>query len=171
MEIESGAPTDAALAALSAALDRLIGVVESGGLDHLDDLGLVGFLQSVRNRMPLVDHGALGEAGSRDLAGVLCQGRLSRVLTQALRISAGEAVRRVRAAEQLGVRTSMLGDSVPPLRPVLAAAQREGTVTPEQASLVLAGLARVDREGFDPAAIAAGERRSPPTRRRSVRGT
>jgi hypothetical protein len=57
---------------------------------------------------------------------------LSRVLTQALRISPGEAHRRVRAAEGLGQRVSMLGAPLPPVRPVLAAAQRDGAVTPDQ---------------------------------------
>lgn len=149
------------LTVLSRALTDLVATVEAGGLDALDDLGLVGFLREfevVRNRMPLVDHRALRDAEDRNLAERSGQGRLTRVLTQALRISPGEAARRVRAAEQLGEQTSMLGEPVPPQRPVLAAAQRDGSVTPEQASLVLAGLAKVDREGFEPAAVEAGER-------------
>jgi Domain of unknown function (DUF222)/HNH endonuclease len=149
-----------ALTVLAAALDEVVGVVEDGGLDHLDTAEFVSFLQgfeAIRNRMPLVDHRALRDAESRDLAGALCQGRLSRVLTQALRISAGEAHRRVRAAEDLGDRVSMLGEPLPPVRPVLAAAQRDGSVTPEQVNIVLTGLAKVDRVGYDPAQIAAGE--------------
>jgi len=149
-----------ALAGLSAALDQLIEAVEAGGLDHYDTPDLVEFLQDfeqVRNRLPVVDHRVVRDALERDLAGTLCQGRLTRVLTQALRIGPGEAARRVRAAEQLGERVSMLGQSVPPVRPVLAAAQRAGTVTPEQVGIVLVGLAKVDRSGYDPAEVTHGE--------------
>ena len=153
-------PVNVALAALSGALDGLVAAVHDGGLDHLGTADLVLFLQrfeQVRNRMSLVDHRALGDAERRDLAGSLCQGRLSRVLQQALQISAGEAGRRVRAAEQLGFRTSMLGEPLPPARPVLAEAQREGRVTPEQVSIVLSCLGRVDRQGTGPEALARGE--------------
>jgi hypothetical protein len=153
-------PADEALTALASALDGLVKVVESGGLDHFDTAGFVGFLQEferVRNRLPLVDHRMLRDAEQRDLAGVLCQGKLSRVLTQALRISAGEAHRRVRAAEQLGDRVSMLGEPSPPTRRVLAAAQRDGVVTPDQVNIIVTGLGKVDRVGYDPADIAAGE--------------
>jgi hypothetical protein len=153
-------PVDQLLTRLTAALDELVGVVEAGGLEHLDTGEFVVFLQefeAVRNRMPLVDHRALRDAEARDLAGTLCQGRLSRVLTQALRISSGEANRRVRAAEGLGKRVSMLGEPLPPVRPVLAAAQRDGAVTPDQVNMVLTGLAKVDRAGYDPAGVAEGE--------------
>lgn len=160
MELGEATPVGQALTALSAALDQLTAAVEAGGLDHYDTAGFVGFLQefeSVRNRMPLVDHRLLRDAEARNLAESLCQGRLSRVLTQALRISAGEANRRIRASEQLGGRVSMLGEPLPPLRPTLAAAQRAGTITPEQVNIVLTGLAKVDRPGYDPAQVAQGE--------------
>jgi len=41
---------------------------------------------------------------------------------------------------------------------VLAAAQRAGAVTPEQVDLIARGLGSVDRRGFDPADLEAGER-------------
>lgn len=153
-------PAGQALAALASALDALVVAVEAGGLDHYDTSEFVEFLRGferVRNRMPLVDHRVLRDAEQRDLAGALCQGRLSRVLTQALRISAGEANRRVRAAEQVGDRVAMTGEALAPVRPVLAAAQREGDVTPEQVAIVLTGLAKVDRAGYDPAEVRHGE--------------
>jgi hypothetical protein len=52
------------------------------------------------------------------------------VLTSLLRLSPGEAHRRVKAAAAVGPRRSMLGESLQPTRPVLAAAQRAGEVTP-----------------------------------------
>jgi hypothetical protein len=44
-----------------------------------------------------------------------------------------------------------------PVRPHLAAAQRTGELTSEQVGIVERALSRVDRPGFDPAAIDAGE--------------
>jgi hypothetical protein len=153
-------PVDLALDQLSVDLDHLVKLVEDGGLDGLDDAGLVGFLQGferVRTRLPLVDHGVIADANLRQLSDVLCQANLARVLTSALRISAGEAARRVRAAENLPGRMSMTGQPLDPIRPHLAAAQRNGEISPEQVDIVTRALAKVDRPGFDPADIAAGE--------------
>src|SRR4051812_28206480 len=109
MEIEGGqdsgaTPVDHALDALSTALDHLVKVVEDGGLDGYDQAGLLGFARSfeqVRRRSVLVDHRlvrACRPGGSRrpwrsPSTGVL--------LGWLLRVSRGEAGRRVRAAEQL----------------------------------------------------------------------
>ena len=89
-----------ALAGLVAALDGLIGAASNGALEQLDDSGLVAVLQGferVRNRMPLVDHQLVAAVSDRGLAERYCQGRVPRLLVQALRISAAEAGRRVRA--------------------------------------------------------------------------
>ena len=51
----------------------------------------------------------------------------------------------------------MLGQLLDPLRPHLAAAQRTGEINTEQVSIIERALARVDRPGFDPADITAGE--------------
>ncbi|GAA1825985.1 hypothetical protein JOF54_002367 [Microlunatus capsulatus] len=158
---EDETPVGRRLAALADALAGLVDEVEGGGLDHLDAAGLVAFLQdleTVRNRLPLVDHRALRDAADRDVAGALGQGRLTRLLTAALRISAGEAHRRVRASEQVGLRVTALGQPAPPIRPALAAAQRAGEVTPEQVDVVCRGLAHVDLPGYDAAAVTEGER-------------
>ena len=80
-----------------------------------------------------------------------------RVLMSVLRLSPGEASRRVRAAAAVGERTSMLGQPLPPLRPHLALAQHAGKVSPEQVSIIERALAQVDRRGFDPVDIDKGE--------------
>ena len=150
-----------ALADVGSALDALVEAGEAGGLESVDDLGLVGFLREferVRNRMSLVDHRAIRDGQARRLPETLTQTSMARVLTQALRISAAEAGRRVRAAEAVGARVSMLGEPLDPVRPVLAAAQRAGLVTPEQVHIVCGALQQVDRPGFDPADVEAGER-------------
>src|SRR5829696_3155250 len=96
---------DLALDVLSTDLDHLIKIVEDGGLFSYDNAGLVGFMQSferLRNRLPLIDHRAIIDAQRRTLADALTQGSLNRVLVQSLRLSPGEAARRVYAAEALG---------------------------------------------------------------------
>ena len=113
-------PVDLALDQLNVGLDHLVKLVEDGGLETLDDAGLVGFLhgfEQLRNRLPLVDHSVIGEATRRNLAETLCQSTLARMLTVTLRLSPVEAARRVRAAEAVGPRTSMLGQPLQPVRP------------------------------------------------------
>ncbi len=157
----TGVPVLLALDALSTSLDHVVKIVEDGGLDDLDSSELVEFFQSfeqVRNRLPLVDHSLIHAADRRDLPQLLCQGSMRRVLASALRISKAEAARRVRAAEAVGRRVSPLGEQLAPVRPQLAAAQRSGSITPEQVGIVERALGQVDRRGFDPADIDAGER-------------
>ncbi|WP_375430713.1 DUF222 domain-containing protein [uncultured Friedmanniella sp.] len=148
------------LSMLNAGLDELIAAVDDGELGSFDDQELIGFLQRLekhRNQMPVVDHAMLAEAESRRLADRLTQPNLVRVLVGALRLSSREAQSRVKAAEAVGPRTTMAGERLEPIRPVLAAAQRNGQVTPEQVQLIVRALSQVDRPGFDPAQVDAGE--------------
>ena len=114
-------------------------------------------LEQTRNRIPLIDHALIGDAETRNLPEALTQPSMIRVLMSVLRLSPGEASRRVRAAAAVGERTSMLGQPLAPLRPHLAAAQQAGRVSPEQVSIIERALAQVDRRGFDPADIDKGE--------------
>src|SRR3954463_2848817 len=110
MDIEAGQAREAtsidhALDALSTALDHLVTVVEDGGLDAYDDSGLLGFARSfeqVRRRSGLVDHRLVRDLESRRVAETVGQPSTGALLAWLLRISRGEAGRRVRAAEQLG---------------------------------------------------------------------
>ena len=123
-------------------------------------MGLVGFMQEfeqARNLMSLIDHDIIAAAERLDLPTLLCQGSMRRVLTSVLSVSRGEAARRVRAAEAVGPRTSMLGEVLEPVRPVLAAAQQAGEVSAEKVDIIERALDKVDRRGFDPADIKAGE--------------
>ncbi|HEY5784334.1 MAG TPA: DUF222 domain-containing protein [Microlunatus sp.] len=86
---------------------------------------------------------------------MLSERTMNRVLTNGLRLSPGEAARRVRAAEHLADRTSMTGEPLTPIRPHLATAQRDGLVTPEQVTLIDTALRKVKH--CDPAAVEAGE--------------
>ena len=158
MEISAvglGEPTavDLALAAHEASLDHLIKLVEDGGLGDHDDLGLVAVMQRferLRNRLALVDHRFVTDGETRRLPETLAQRSMTVVLAHALRLSHGEAARRVRAAEQVGERQAMTGQELRPLRPALAAAQRSGTASPEQVDICVRALGTVDHRGFDP---------------------
>jgi hypothetical protein len=153
-------PVDHALDHCEVDFEHLLKVVEGGDLDHYDDVDYVGFMQKyerMRNRMALVDHRVIRDGVDRKLPETLTQKSMQRVLTSALRISEAEASRRVRAAEKVGDRVSMRGEPLAPVRARLAAAQRAGEVSPEQANIILTGLAKVDRPGFDPADVDAAE--------------
>ena len=160
MDLGGRAAVDAAFDALTVCFEHLLKLVEDRALDEFDNAGLVGFFQGFerfRNRLPLVDHQAIGAAGRRDLPGELCQANLTRLLTGMLRISPAEAARRVRAAEALSERLGMTGQPLGPVRPHLAAAQRDGEVSAEQVDIVASALSKVAGPGFDPADVEAGE--------------
>src|SRR3954453_7771073 len=148
MDIEGGqsggaTPVDHALDALSTALDHLVKIVEDGGLDAYDQAGLLGFARSfeqVRRRSTLVDHRLVRDLETRRVAETLTQPSTGALLAWLLRVSRGEARRRVRAAEQLGERVTMTGAPLPPLRPALARAVRAGEVGPEQVDVCLRAL-------------------------------
>lgn len=153
-------PVDHALDQLITSFDHLLKVAEDGGLDHYDTSQLCGFLQSFerfRNRLALIDHRAITEGIGRGLPEALTQPSMRQVLVQLLRLSPAEAARRVSTAEACGQRVSMLGEALAPVRPHLAAAQREGEVSPEQVHIISHALAKVDRTGFDPGDVEAGE--------------
>ena len=124
-------PVDLALEQLTLGVDHLVKLLEDGGLDHYDNPGFVTFTQDfekIRNRIPLADHRIVADAERRNLPEVLTQPNLVRMLMSTLRLSPGEASRRVRAAAAVGDRQSMLGEPLTPIRPHLAAAQRTGEI-------------------------------------------
>ncbi len=156
----AASPLRGAMDGLDTALQHLIKVVEDGALGDLGAVSLVGFLQEFEqfcNQLPVVDRAAIQYGMEHDIPNVLNERSMSQVLTRGLRLSATEARRRVRSAEQLGDRRSMTGEPLTPIRPHLAAAQRTGEITPEQVAIIDQALRGLDRRGFDPAEIEAGE--------------
>ena len=139
-------------------LNKTLADPEHSGLDNAQLIAAMQRLEEIRNRIPLADHSLIREGESRDLPEALTQPSMIRVLMSVLRLSPGEASRRVRAAAAVGERTSMLGQPLAPLRPHLAVAQQAGRVSPEQVSIIERALAQVDRRGFNPADIDKGER-------------
>jgi len=153
-------PLQHALDGFATAFDHLFKIVDDGALDDLDAHGLVAFAQdfeTIRNRMPGVDHLVIRAGLDRDVPRSLCQRAMGRVLADALHISPAHAARRVRAAEHLSERSTLCGQPLPPWRRHLAEAQRRGDVTPDQVMIIDQALREVDGRGFDPADIGAGE--------------
>jgi hypothetical protein len=160
-DVDYATTLDNALTQYATGLDQLIKVLANPSLSTLDQdrfIEVMQDLEQTRNRIPLIDHALIGDAENRHLPDALTQPSMIRVLMSVLRLSPGEAARRVRAAAAVGPRTSMLGQPLPPLRPHLAAAQQAGRVGTEQVAIIERALAQVDRRGFDPAAIEEGER-------------
>jgi hypothetical protein len=117
-----------ALSRAHAALDELQDL-ELTGLSEEALLGYWRELERLRRRLPSVEHGLVLEAETRGLA-FACQARSTAAMLRAmLRLDAGEAAARVRAAEAAGSRRTLTGQPLPPIHPVLAAAQAARSVT------------------------------------------
>ena len=123
-------PLQAAVDAVDAAVEDLIKAVEAdlGGLGAFSLVGLLQRLETVRNKLPVVDRTIIQYGTEQGVPGVLSARSMRQVLMGGLRLSAGEAGRRAKAASQLADRHSQLGEPLEPLRPHVAAAQRAGLV-------------------------------------------
>ncbi|MCW2803238.1 MAG: endonuclease, partial [Propionibacteriaceae bacterium] len=105
-------PVDHALDQLRVAMGHLGKAVEDGGLDHYDIPGLLGFVvefERVRNGAALVDHRVVADCERRQVADGANARTTRALLADLLRISDGEAARRVRAAEAVGDRSTLQG--------------------------------------------------------------
>ena len=154
----AASPLPAAVDQVRVAVQHLTKLVDDGALTDLGAVSLVEFLQGweqVRNTMPVIDRAAIQFGIENEVPKTLSERSMTQVLTGGLRLSAVEALRRVKAAEHLAERHSVLGEPLPPLRPHLAAAQRAGTITCEQVSIIDTALRGVDR--CDPAKVDDGE--------------
>jgi hypothetical protein len=151
---------DVALDTLENALSNLISTVNTGGLDHLQADQKVAVWQrfeSIRNRLPLVDHGLIAAAESAELPRKYCCATTIQFLVRMVQLSHGEAASRVRAAAALGSRTSMLGERLEPQLPQLAVLQRDGAVSAEKVQIVERAMDKLTRAGLDPEAVAKAE--------------
>lgn len=152
--VEGATELDHVLAELEAAQEHWTKLVENGLLAGVGDAQFVDAVQRrerIRNRDAVADHGVIRDAAERGLPQALGQPSMVDVLVWALRLSRGEAVRRVRAAGAVGERRTMTGEPLAPLRPALAEAQRAGLASPEQVDICVRAIASVDHRGFDPA--------------------
>ena len=154
-------PIGTALTTLTQALDEVISLAEHDGLAVLDDECFASFtqdLEKVRNRIGLVDHSIVHQADTRNIGHRWMMRNTTGWLRRLLHISPQEARGRLKAAEAITPRTTMLGESLPAQRPELAAAFRAGTLNPQQLNRAVDTLAALDRGGIDPADTAKAEK-------------
>jgi hypothetical protein len=117
----------------------LISAIESAGLDQLEAAEKVAVwqrLETLRNKLPLIDHGLIAQAEASDLPHEYCCSTITQFLVRVLQLSPGEAAARVRAAAALAPRISMLGEPLEPQLTRLAALQRDGAVSVEKVAIV-----------------------------------
>ena len=85
---------------------------------------------------PAVDHRLIHQLTSQGTPAELGAKSWPGVLSEALRISTGEAKRRIKQAGLLGPRRAMTGESLPPKLPNVAAGQARGEIGPEHVRII-----------------------------------
>jgi hypothetical protein len=138
MSTGGGSDREAIMAAydeLEAAHEK-VAALSYDGLTHPELVALQSRRETMRRREPVVDHQIINrlaaEADPQTLGGT----SLADVLATGLRISKGEARRRIKDAELLGPRQSITGEPLPPRLPNVAAAQQRGDIGPEHLRII-----------------------------------
>jgi hypothetical protein len=90
-------------------------------------LRLLERLERTRRRLPVVEHALINQL-SRQASSEELGGKLAHALANRLRISRGEAGRRIHEAEDLGPRQSVTGEPLSPRLEATAAGQRDGQI-------------------------------------------
>jgi hypothetical protein len=138
MDIAAGSDRGALVAGVDMILAGLAMVQTSSAdeLTHPELLAQMDRLKSVVWALPAVEHRILArlaaEASPTELGGT----SLADVLATRLRISKGEARRRIKLAELLGPRRAMSGEPLPPKLPNVAAAQQRGDIGAEHVKVI-----------------------------------
>jgi Domain of unknown function (DUF222) len=99
-------------------------------------LAIQNRLETGYRRQPAVDHKLIHQLTSQSTPTELGAKSWPKVLSEALRISNGEAKRRIKQAALLGPRTALTGEPLEPLLPNVAAAQERGVIGPEHIRLI-----------------------------------
>jgi hypothetical protein len=126
----SASDREAILAAydeLDAAFDKVLGH-SLDVLTHSELLTLQSRMERNLRRAPAVEHRILNRLATEASPTALGGTSLADVLATRLRISKGEARRRIEDAEKLGARTALTGEPLEPLWPNTAAAQARDCV-------------------------------------------
>jgi Domain of unknown function (DUF222) len=93
-------------------------------------------LEKGYRRQPMVDHRLIHQLTSHSTPAELGAKSWRSVLCEALRISAGEATRRIKHAELLGPRTALTGEPLAPALPNVSAAQERGEIGSEHVHII-----------------------------------
>ena len=151
---------DEALDTFDTALTDLIDTFETGGLDQLsadEKVAVWQRFETLRNRLPIVDHSLIADAEANHLSEEYCSSSINQFLIRVLHLSPAEAATRIRAAAALGPRTTMLGEKLEPLLPQLAALQQQGVVSTEKVQIVERAMHKLSRHDLDPEAVETAE--------------
>jgi hypothetical protein len=98
-------------------------------------LALLENCETFRRQLPAVEHPLINQVGAQASETEL-GGKLASALANRLRISRGEASRRIHEAEDLGPRTGITGEPLPPRLEATAAAQRAGAIAPAHVAVI-----------------------------------
>ena len=94
-------------------------------------------------RLPTFDHGAVAALVSSGVYADLGCRNTAAVLVETVRLSPGEAASRVRAGKELGPRVDFTGGAMPPLYPVVSAAQVAGDISVSHARAVTSTVHKI----------------------------
>jgi len=129
------AEATAAVDALDAAFDTLAGLpLET--LPHRDQLTILDRLEVLRRRHPALDHRLLAHLAAHASPIALGAKSMADVLAERLRLSSGEARRRLAEAEDLGPRRAITGQPLTPRLTATATAQAAGQVNTEHIAII-----------------------------------
>ncbi|MDT5302056.1 MAG: hypothetical protein QOG79_5298 [Mycobacterium sp.] len=133
------APDAASISAAYDALDaafETVAALSYDAIDIKDTLGRLDRLEHLRRRLPTTEHQLLAHAQTRTTPKDIGAKSWADVLAIRLRISTTEATRRVKEAEDLGPRTALTGQPLPPRLPDTAAAQARGDINAEHVTII-----------------------------------
>jgi hypothetical protein len=120
--------------ALKAALKRALDLTFDA-LTTPERLAMLQCCETMRRQLPAVEHLLINQVAAQASAAEL-GGTLASALADRLRITRAEAWRRIHDAADLGERTAITGQPLPPVLPATAAAQRNGDVGPAHVTVI-----------------------------------
>lgn len=125
----------AAYDALDAAFDGVL-ALDFDAVTAAEKVRLQVRMERNLRRAPVVQHRLLAALTHESEPHLLGEASWKKVLTTALRISGGDAARRLRRARTLGPRRAMTGEPLPPLWEATAAAQARGLLSDEHVGII-----------------------------------
>ena len=131
-----------AAAALPVAVAELAGCPLSGLADE-ELLEVVRVTERARRQLEALDASLIAELEARNLPGRLVLRGPAQLLSGLLNLSPAESSARVRQARELGPRSTLTGEKLPPLLPVTAAARAEGAITVKHAEVIISTMTRL----------------------------
>jgi hypothetical protein len=135
-------PAVQAASALPAAVTELAGCSFSALADE-DLLDVLRLAERARRQLEALDHVLIAELEARNLPGRYVLRGSKQLLSGLLTLSPSESRTRVRHAHELGPRTGLTGERLPPLLPIAAAARADGVITARQADVIIQAMVRL----------------------------